>query len=223
MAITHIGTSLRASQGHTDTVTLNKPAGTERNDLMLMAVNATANPQIATPSGWTLWIAGLQNLRYYYKFAVDGEPSSWTWQWDSTYANVAGVAVFRGVSKEHGRSVGQNYDSTPPSAPYTSVFGTINANGRQSLYVIVQAARVNFGNVSFPWPAGSGYTSLFNDDNDPVDATGGWRLAMAYKISSGASEVPAGVSMTSDSLPATVTWNTAYSYFIAKNSRQSIY
>ncbi len=98
-------------------LTINKPAGTVANDVLIAGVAVRPqNGTITAPAGWTL-IRRLDNpnpnqssLVTYYKVAGASEPASYTWSFSTSTGAAGGIQAFSGVKTSNPIDVegGQN-------------------------------------------------------------------------------------------------------------------
>jgi len=99
------------------TLTINKPAGTVLNDVMIASVGVRPNTaNITAPAGWTLLRrtdnanTTAHSLAIYYKAAGAAEPASYSWTFDTSTGAAGGIASFSGVDTDNPIDVdaGQN-------------------------------------------------------------------------------------------------------------------
>ena len=86
------------------TLTINKPAGTIENDVMVAAIGVSANaPVINPPAGWTLVrrmtnaAANANSLAVYHKVATATEPANYAWTFSASGGAAGGIQTFYNV------------------------------------------------------------------------------------------------------------------------------
>src|SRR5262249_42181293 len=96
--------SAGVSGGASGNLTINKPAGTALNDVMIAAVGVRPNTAtITAPAGWTLLRRNdnanptAHSLAIYYKVAGAAEPASYLWTLSANTGNAGGISSFSGV------------------------------------------------------------------------------------------------------------------------------
>jgi hypothetical protein len=121
-------------------LSVDKPAGTIQNDVMIASVAIQPNTATITPPpGWTpvrqfdntvnTFPSRRQTLAVYYKVAGAGEPATYEWQYSGT-AQEVGIQTFSGVDtadpihKEDGQSTPAGTSHSTPSVT-TTVAGTM--------------------------------------------------------------------------------------------------
>ncbi|HZP48857.1 MAG TPA: C25 family cysteine peptidase [Vicinamibacterales bacterium] len=115
-------------------VTINVPAGTQANDVMLAAIGINANtPTVTAPGGWTL-VRQTNNtnntanaLAIYRRVATTAEPASYTWTISANTGVSGGIMSFSGVDLQNPIDVenGQaNGNGTNQAAPAVTTTGT---------------------------------------------------------------------------------------------------
>jgi hypothetical protein len=97
---------LSASEGNntldSNEVVINKPAGTQQGDLMILVISHDLTGSLATPAGWTSVAQdnyGIShNSNVYYRVADAAEPVSYTFTLDSgVYQAIASIVTYTGV------------------------------------------------------------------------------------------------------------------------------
>lgn len=86
------------------TLTINRPAGTLENDVMVAAIGVSANaPVITAPAGWTLVrrmtnaAANANSLAVYIKVATAAEPANYAWTFSASGGAAGGIQTFYNV------------------------------------------------------------------------------------------------------------------------------
>jgi len=86
------------------TLTINRPAGTLENDVMVAAIGVSGNaPAITSPAGWTLVrrmtnaTANANSLAVYYKVVTAAEPASYAWTFSASGGAAGGIQAFYNV------------------------------------------------------------------------------------------------------------------------------
>jgi len=100
-----VGFHEQASNGaNANRITVNVPAGTRTNDVMLAGVTLRSNATVTAPGGWTqvlntLNTAGGNSLRtvLFYRVVIGAEPASYTWNLSASVRTAAIIATYRGV------------------------------------------------------------------------------------------------------------------------------
>jgi len=123
------------------TLTINVPAGTVQNDVMVAAIGVRPNTATVTaPSGWTLVrrinsTAGNSNsLLVYTRVAGAGEPANYAWGFSSSTGSTGGILSFSGVDTaspvdvENGQPTPNGLTHTAPSVN-TTVANTMLVTG----------------------------------------------------------------------------------------------
>jgi hypothetical protein len=106
--------------GNANSVTVNKPAGLQSNDLMLSQIVLFNNPaaSVTPPSGWNL-IRSSSNGNYrsilYWKRATTSEPNSYVWNLSASAASGGGIVAYINAANPVG------------TAPYDSNFSSQNS------------------------------------------------------------------------------------------------
>lgn len=143
-----------ANGGSTNSVTVDKPTGTQEGDIMFALATRgdnKAEPN-STPSGWTR-LAYKQGVwdyyGLYYKVAGASEPSDYTWGWSSSSKVTVVVAAYRG-----------GFDGADPIDTYSSTAYTSGDN-------ICRAASVTVSSDDSPllWVAGACVSTSFSLPN----------------------------------------------------------
>jgi len=92
-----VGFHEQASNGaNANRITVNVPAGTRTNDVMLAGVTLRSNATVTAPGGWTqvlntLNTAGGNSLRtvLFYRVVIGAEPASYTWNLSASVRTAA--------------------------------------------------------------------------------------------------------------------------------------
>ena len=95
-----------ATNGHSSTITVNRPTGTVAGDLLLAFVALPAADTVsAAPSGWTQLAAvdtggATANIEAhaYWRLAAGGDPSSWTWTFSGSADATALIVAYQDAS-----------------------------------------------------------------------------------------------------------------------------
>ena len=108
------------------TLSINVPAGTVQNDVMVAAIGVRPNSVTVTaPAGWTLVrrinsTAGNSNsLLVYYRVAGAGEPANYAWGFSSSTGSTGGILSFSGVDTASPIDV-ENGQPTPNGLTHTA-------------------------------------------------------------------------------------------------------
>lgn len=114
------------------TLTINRPAGTLENDVMVAAIGVSANaPVITPPAGWVLVrrmtnaAATANSLAVYYKVATAAEPASYAWTFSASGGAAGGIQTFYNVDiltpidAESGQTTPSSTSHTTPSITTT--------------------------------------------------------------------------------------------------------
>jgi len=108
------------------TLTINKPAGTVQNDVMIASIGVRPNTATVTPpAGWTLVrridnSAGAPNsLVVYYRVAGAGEPASYSWTFSTSTGSAGGILSFSGVNTATPIDV-ENGQATPVAPTHST-------------------------------------------------------------------------------------------------------
>jgi cellulose synthase/poly-beta-1,6-N-acetylglucosamine synthase-like glycosyltransferase/CheY-like chemotaxis protein len=83
-----------------NSIVVDKPAGTQQNDLMFLMVTWNGSGTATQPGGWTLRSASSvsgQNLYTYHRVAGASEPATYTWTFNTTAPIAAWVGSYIGV------------------------------------------------------------------------------------------------------------------------------
>lgn len=108
-------------------ITINVPAGTQANDVMIAGIGISANtPTVTAPGGWTLvrqtnnTSATTNALAIYRRVATASEPANYTWTISANTGVAGGIMSFSGVDLQNpvDLDAGQsNASSTNQAAP----------------------------------------------------------------------------------------------------------
>ena len=86
------------------TLTINRPAGTIENDVMVATIGVSGNsPTITAPSGWSLVrrmtnaAANANSLAVYTKVATTTEPANYSWTFSASGGSAGGIQTFYNV------------------------------------------------------------------------------------------------------------------------------
>ncbi len=127
-------------------VTINKPAGTTTNDVMIANVfvrGSGTTPSVTPPAGWTLIYqdnldgavpAGLAAMASYYRVAGASEAANYTWTFDTSRLAVAVISSYTGVNTstpvdaDNGQANAASTTITAPSVT-TTVANTMLVGG----------------------------------------------------------------------------------------------
>jgi hypothetical protein len=103
-AIAFRAAASRDQNGSAGSITINRPTGTQKGDVMVAVIAAVpSSTAIIAPGGWTLVNRqtnpnGTSNaLAVYYKVASAAEPASYTWALSTNNGNAGGIVAFSGV------------------------------------------------------------------------------------------------------------------------------
>ena len=178
---------------NTTTLTINKPAGTVLNDLLLLAISTDGNVTFSTPSGWT----ELQQLRasgsaaslgIYYKIATVSEPADYTITWSSEEEAVATIIRYSGIDTANpintfSTQTGNNTSPTAPSITTTAndvmvvrIYGADDDRISGSPYPAGLTPRVNILSAD-GW--GTSTLGIADVMQIPIGATGTAAFALA--------------------------------------------
>ncbi len=109
---TFIAAANSETVNNSTSTTINKPAGTSQNDLMLAYIATESRegavPNITAPTGWTLRSRGfsypangwLLSNDIYSKIAGSLEPSNYTWSFSSNTYGKNSIVTYRGVNTD---------------------------------------------------------------------------------------------------------------------------
>jgi hypothetical protein len=113
-AIVFRAAATSANDSFADTITVDKPAATATNDVMIASVfvrGALADIRktsvVDPPAGWTLIrrddysidvVGGGSTMVSYYRVAVPSDPARFTWKFDTARLAAAGIVSYAGVS-----------------------------------------------------------------------------------------------------------------------------
>jgi Tfp pilus assembly protein PilV len=110
-------------------LTINQPAGTVQNDVMVASIGIRPDTATVTPpAGWTLLrrmnndgsISGTNNsLVVYYKVAGASEPANYTWTFSTSTGSAGGILSFSGVDTATPVDV-ENGQPTPNGPTHTT-------------------------------------------------------------------------------------------------------
>jgi len=99
-AITAVGQTSSETGLGAASVTVNKPAGTQAGDLLLINVRGAGGTAIPTPAGWSVHYSLASFYGYsasFYKVAGAGEPASYTLGLGASRRAIAEASAWRGV------------------------------------------------------------------------------------------------------------------------------
>lgn len=94
--------AVQVSGGASNTsITINKPAGTVQNDVMVAVITLAVNDTVTAPAGWNLVTSGgngtVLTLATFYKAAGSSEPSNYTFTWTTSALSAGGIVTYYGV------------------------------------------------------------------------------------------------------------------------------
>ncbi len=190
-----------SSAGADDSVlslTINKPAGTTQNDVMIASVSVRpSSATVTAPSGWTL-IRRTDNansptnsLAVYRKVAGASEPSSYAWTFSTATGSAGGIQSFSGVdtanpiSAESGQTTASGLSHATPSidvpafgSTISSFTYTLNAAGARTQVVDGSGTTTyaydnlyRLTGVTYPGPTTDTYTYDANGNRLTKNAT----------------------------------------------------
>lgn len=172
---------LRPAPAAGSLLTINKPAGTSANDVLIAAVAVAPNTSITVPPGWTL-IADTQQTATnpsrtatYYRVATASEPTSYTWMLGSS----AGVTAVGSIAAFSGADTSNPIDAwaataTASALTHTAPSVTTTQNGGMLVTVHALAS-------STAWSTPAGMTSAASIASLAIPDANGVSLAMNYE------------------------------------------
>jgi hypothetical protein len=171
--------SASSANADTGSFTINKPAGTTANDVMVAAI--AVRPETATitaPSGWTL--AGrLDNsnsnqnsLAVYYKVAGGAEPASYTWSFSTSTGASGGIMTFSNVNTTTPVNVKGGQNTGNSTSHSTSSVTTTVANTMVLTFFGFSSAAT--------WTPPGGMTEAFDNTSGTVPNAAGEAIEGNY-------------------------------------------
>jgi hypothetical protein len=167
------------------TLTINKPAGTVENDLMIASI--AVRPDIATitpPAGWTLVrridnaSANANSLAIYWKVAGASEPASYSWTFSTSTGSAGGIRAFFGVDTANPIDV-ENGQSTPAGLSHETP--SVTTTVANAMVVTSHAF-----SSSATWTPPAGMTEAFDVASEAVPNTAGISIEGNYAIQTAA-------------------------------------
>lgn len=171
-------------------LTINVPAGTVADDVMIATIDFRSNTAVVTPpAGWTQVRrtnnanTSAHSLVTYSRVATAGEPASYSWTFDATAGAVGSIVSFAGVDTanpinvENGQNTGNSFSHQAPAVT-TTVAKTM----------IVTAHSFS---TSGTWSAPAGLTEAVDVASLTVPDALGVSMSVNYGIRAAAGLTPA--------------------------------
>ena len=164
-------------------LTINKPAGTVTEDVMVASITVTPSTVgITPPSGWTVVQDTLQtedatsHLTTYYKVATASEPASYAWNFSTSHSGaVGGITTFSGV------------DTTNPIVSFASILENGNTALNHTAPSITASTddmlvTVHEYQSSGTWTPPGGMLEAVDKYSEAAPGVGGVSLEMNYLL-----------------------------------------
>jgi hypothetical protein len=179
-------------------IVMNTPAGTQQNDLMLVAIGWTGSASPTTPSGWqpitlaTFDAPTLQLITYRHN-ASSSEPASYTWTFGGTVGIVGWEGSYIGADMASVQDVLAGNQFTSGT---THASGSLTTTQANDLIWAVYALNVN---ATFSTPAGmtaqgtvsgTGPTLAIFDASQPTIGTFGPKTSTSSVSGTGVNSMP---------------------------------
>jgi hypothetical protein len=147
---------------NTTSITINKPAGTLENHVMVAAINYWGDLALTVPGGWTLIssqaiVAGGGKLAIYYKVATSSEPTNYTWRVSTADYSQGIIATYSGVDTSTPIDVSATEANTSSTSQTQTAVTTTAANA-MLLYFLAVDDGVAYPNNSLTATPPSGMT-----------------------------------------------------------------
>ena len=167
------------------TLTINKPAGTVENDIMIASIAICPNtPTITAPTGWTLIRrtnnanANAHSLASYYRVAGASEGASYAWTFDASSGSAGGISSF--YNGETTAVVDVESGANTASA-LTHAAPTVTTVWANSMIVTAHAM-----SSSETWTTPAGMTEAFDAASAAVPGAAGVCIEGSYVIQAAA-------------------------------------
>lgn len=163
---------MASTVGAATTLTVARPSGTTKGDLLVAVIMCDSGADYTLPSGWTQGNTTTGGMKACYKIATGSEPSNYTWgPLGFGSGNWAGItAAFRGTHRSSPfGAAGENQDTSPP--PYSAM----NVTRTGSLVVALCGGYFGSGS-SIGDPAGYGAVGDITSFSDTAC------VQLAYKL-----------------------------------------
>ncbi|MBE2224705.1 MAG: hypothetical protein IAF02_24405, partial [Anaerolineae bacterium] len=186
------------------TLTINRPANTAANDLLLAAIATDGSRTIAAPTGWTIINRGNSggevSLAVFYKIATGTEPGNYAFTWTGGEQATGTIMRYTGVN---------------PSSPInTSGFGTGTSNAPTAPTVTTTTAETMVVRIfatdddDNPFAFPTGYSGRVMLESSATDFSVSLGLADVQQVAAGATGTAAfGMGATEEWRAVTVALN----------------
>ena len=192
-------------------LTLNRPAGTVVNDLLLAQVTVRSTSiAITEPSGWTFVRrdnagSGSNQLgqAIYYRFAGPSEPASYTWTFSGSIDASGGIVAEAGVSPTSPIDVSGGLAGSGTSVTAPSVTTTSSGDRLVGFFGVgASTAHTPPAGMTEHYDAGGGQTAVSAaDENQALAGASGTRTATAISAASNSPNIGQLVALRKDSIP----------------------
>jgi len=194
--------TLRASTSTTvasgTSIIMNTPAGTQQNDLMLVAIGWTGSATPTTPSGWQpITIANFNSptvqVMTYRRNAGSSEPASYTWTFGGTVGIVGWEGSYIGADMSSVQDVLAGNQYTSGTTHATGSLTTTQANDLiWAVYAlnVVATFSTPTGMAAQGTVSGTGPTLAIFDVSQPTIGTVGPKTSTSSVAGTGANSMP---------------------------------
>jgi hypothetical protein len=181
------------NSGNDTTLVINKPAGTQQGDLMVMVGAASGSASWSGDTGWTSLVNSTSSLGFtvIYKVAGASEPGSYTFTTGTSRRLSGGILTYRNADYDAVGAVGSSSDTNVINAPSVTVannssvllgFAAFTASGRTGGAPSPMVTRLLDNDATAP--------SWITAD-EPVDAGATGTRTFSFSGSSGLNDIKA--------------------------------